>query len=273
MYQTVRPVRLIALDLDGTLLYPDHSISERTQNAIDEARQRGVRVTVATGRMYASSIPFVRQIKVDMPFVTSQGAMVRTVDGGVVSHQPIAPRIAWDVVDYALTHGHHVNVYINDMVYVQKDGKTIQEYAEYFTVPYEICDLRELLKTAAPTKILFLENEETMPALQAALNRRFENRLHMVLSHPAFLEVNHPDTNKWNAIRDIGRLYGIEGDEIMAIGDSLNDLEMVRDAGWGVAMGNAMDEVKQAARLMTDANDRDGAAKAIERWVLRSYHP
>jgi Cof subfamily protein (haloacid dehalogenase superfamily) len=268
MYQTVRPVRLIALDLDGTLLYPDHSISERAQNAIGEARRRGVRVTVATGRMYMSSIPFVKEIQVDMPFVTSQGAMVRTVDGGVLSHQPIPAPIAREVADYALTHGHHVNVYIHDMVYVQKDGKTIQEYAKYFTTPYEICDLRELLKTMAPTKILFLEDEKTMPALQAALNGLFGDRLHMVLSHPAFLEVNHPDTNKWNAIMDIGRLYGIEGDEIMAIGDSPNDLEMIRDAGWGVAMGNAMEEIKQAARLITDANDQDGVAKAIERWVL-----
>ncbi|MDR1205652.1 MAG: Cof-type HAD-IIB family hydrolase [Peptococcaceae bacterium] len=268
MSQTGKPVRLIALDLDGTLLRSDSSISERALRAIGEARARGVKVTVATGRMFATSVGYVKEIGVDIPFVTSQGAMIRTVDGKIISHDPVPSEMARQVVDYALTHGHHVNVYVDDLVYVQKDGKIVQEYSAKFSYLYQVCDLLTLLEDRVPTKVLILEDPAVMPALQASLNQLVEGKLHMVLSEPSFLEINHKDINKWKSVETIGGMYGIAGDEIMAIGDSLNDLEMVRDAGWGVAMGNAMEEVKRSARLLTESNDQDGAAKAIERWAL-----
>jgi Cof subfamily protein (haloacid dehalogenase superfamily) len=268
MNQTVRPVRLIGLDLDGTLLHSDQTISKRALRAIDGARAKGVKVTVATGRMFVTSISYVKEIGVDMPFVVSQGAMIRTVDGGVISHMPVPAEMARQVVGYALEHGHHVNVYMDDHLYVQEAGESVQDYLAKFPYSCTVCDLMELLKDQSPTKVLLLEDPEAMPALRANLDRLFEGQLHMVLSDPSFLEVNHKDTNKWESLKTIGDLYGIEADEIMAVGDSLNDLEMVRDAGWGVAMGNAMEEVKRAARFVTETNDGDGAAKAIERWAL-----
>lgn len=266
--QTVRPVRLIGLDLDGTLLHSDQSISKRALAAIDEARARGVKVTVATGRMFVTSINYVKEIGVDIPFVVSQGAMIRTVDGSIITHRPVPPDMARQVVSYALEHNHHVNVYVDDHLFIQRAEESVQDYLAKYPYSCTVCDLMKLLEQKTPTKVLFLENPETMPALQANLNQLFEGKLHMVLSDPSFLEINHKDTNKWESLKEIGRFYGIDGDEIMAIGDSLNDLEMVRDAGWGVAMGNAMEEVKQSARFLTGTNDEDGVAGAIERWVL-----
>jgi Cof subfamily protein (haloacid dehalogenase superfamily) len=238
--------------------------------AIGEARARGVKVTVATGRMFVTSIGYVKEIGVDIPFVVSQGAMIRTADGGIIAHRPLAPDMARQVVSYALEHGHHVNVYVDDHLFVQDGGETVQDYLAKYPYSCTVCDLQELLREKAPTKVLLLEDAETMPALWSNVHQLFDGKIHMALSDPSFLEINHMGVNKWESLKEIGSLYGIEGDEIMAIGDSMNDLEMVRDAGWGVAMGNAMEEVKRSARLLTDTNDEDGAARAIEQWVLNA---
>jgi Cof subfamily protein (haloacid dehalogenase superfamily) len=250
------------------LLRSDRSISERTLQVIGEAKAKGVRVTIATGRMFVTSVQYAKEIGVDIPFVVSQGAMIRTIDGDIVTHKPLPPEMARQVVGYGLEHNHQVNVYVNDRLFVQRAGNIIRDYLSKYPYSCTVCDLLELLEDVAPTKVLFLEDPETMPALRADLDRRFGGMVHMALSDPGFLEINKKNVTKWESLKEIGGYYGIEGDEIMAIGDSLNDLEMVRDAGWGVAMGNAMDEVKQSARLLTETNDQDGVAHASERWVL-----
>lgn len=265
-------IRLVATDLDDTLLRDDWTLSERVIQAICKAREQGVHVTFATGRMPASARPYAEQLGIDVPIITYNGAMIQEALSGEVLYRKVIPvETAREVVSWLLNQDVHLHVYRKDQVFVQKMNDWSKGYARATRVPVEETDLIELLKQeedGIEKIILFGENKE-LEAWSERIHERFTGKVHITRSKPHFLELIHPEVNKGVALTALAKRLGINQAEVMAIGDNLNDIEMIRCAGLGVAIGNARKEVKEAADVVTTSNLEDGVAQAIEKYVLQ----
>lgn len=264
-------IKLVATDLDDTLLRDDLTISQRVIEAIRQAREQGVYVTFATGRMPASARPYAEQLGLDVPIITYNGAMIQESISRKILYRKVIPvDLARKLVEFLLDQGVHLHMYREDHVYVQKMNDLSKAYAQKTRVPVEEADLREMLKKEndGVEKIIVFGPPEELKFWQEKIQEKFPNKLHLTSSKPYFLEMNHPEVNKGNTLLTFAQGLGIKQEEIMAIGDSLNDIEMIRCAGLGVAMENARQEVKEAAKVVTTSNEEDGVALAIEKYVL-----
>lgn len=265
-------IQLIATDLDDTLLRDDRTLSERVIQAIRKAREQGVHVTFATGRMPVSALPYVEQLGLDVPIITYNGAMIQEALSGEILYRKVIPvETAREIVRWLLNQEVHLHVYRRDQVFVQKMNDWSMGYAKAIRVPVEETNLIELLQREVDgieKIILFGENKE-LEAWGEKIHKEFTGKVHITRSKPHFLELIHPEVNKGVALTALAKRLGINQENVMAIGDNLNDIEMIRCAGLGVAMENARQEVKDAANVVTTSNQDDGVAQAIEKYVLR----
>lgn len=263
-------IKLVALDLDGTIVNGELQISDRVlkllKHLIDDTE---VRVVVATGRMHPSAMPFVKQIGTPWPVVTYQGAMIRDQDEHftLMHHTPIRLDVARKVMQLLIEEKFSTNLYVNDVMYTNHANKFATRYARLAGItPVMDDDLLGRL-THAPSKIMAIDDDR-IDYIQDALRANFPTDLSYCRSRPNFCEIIDVNASKWNALKFLADRWGILPEEIMAVGDQENDLSMIRHAGIGVAMGDAPDNVKAVANYVTEAIDGDGAALAIEKFVL-----
>jgi Cof subfamily protein (haloacid dehalogenase superfamily) len=270
------PIKLIVVDIDGTIAGRDNAVAPAVKAAIREAIERGIKVGVATGRMYQSALRFHQEIGANVPVMAYQGAWIQDPETQkIYRHLQVEPAIARELIDYFeqphLPEELSVHVYVNDKLYVKAVQQDTEEYIQRSSViPHPVEDLREVLGTA-PTKILAMHSDVNLieSLLQDLKGRYSRDRLHVTTSVPIFLETTNPAVNKGTAIDLIAReLLGIDASEVMAIGDNYNDVEMLSYAGWGVAMGNAPPAVQSQANWVAPSVDKDGVATAIRQFVL-----
>jgi Cof subfamily protein (haloacid dehalogenase superfamily) len=268
------PIKLIALDVDGTVFGDDLTPSPRTVAALHAARARGVHVTLATGRTFSATRLIATNLGIDAPLICYQGAWVRDpADGATLLHYTVSRAIAADVIGLARAADRQCNVYIDDQIYVEqlKTESDIYFHLNRRTPPQPVPDLLALVREASsdPTKlVLVLPSEAETDATVAALQARFGDAIYATKSHPNFAEVINPAVNKGVALAVVAAHYGIAQAETMAVGDGMNDLPMLEWAGLGVAMGQAYPQVHAAADVVTASLAEDGLAQAIERYVL-----
>lgn len=260
--------KLIAMDLDDTLLNSHLDISIGNREAIQKAKAAGVKVTLATGRMYRSALPFAKRLQIDIPLITYQGALVKDPSNGdILVNRPVPYDEAMEVIERGYQLGYHLNVYLDDNLYVDKVNQEALQYARNSQVPLNpVGDLRKFLKEE-PTKIVFIGDEELMDNLYKELTIKFP-QLYVTKSKRYYLEIMHPLATKGHAVKDLAAVLGIKREEVITIGDSFNDVDMLKFAGVGVAMGNAWDDVKKAADYVTDTHNHDGVAKAIKKFIF-----
>lgn len=261
-------IKLIAIDLDDTLLRNDLTISPRAKKAISRATAAGVAVTLATGRMYASALPFARELGLNLPLITYQGALVKYASGKVVYHMPLPLSLTRKLLEFILPYGYHLNVYIDDELYMEKYSPEGQRYLKVSKVPVHLVENLPEMIDRDPTKLLIIAEEPQLDALAAELRAIFGAAVNITKSKPNFLEIGHRKATKGLALKRLARSMGLRAAQVMAIGDSWNDIDMLEYAGIGVAMANAAPAVKEAADFITRHNDDDGVAEAIERIVL-----
>lgn len=257
--------RLVAIDLDDTLLDDNLEISPANRASIQRAREAGVVVTIATGRMYQSALPFARELGLDIPLITYQGALIKNaLTGETILHRPVPASLARRVLNAARAKGLHTNFYINDQLLMENLSSAGQNYARLARVePQLVPDLSQVLE-ADPTKVLLIGDEAELDKLLPELKETFQQELHITKSKPNFLEFIHPKATKGNAIVELARHFGVDLSQVIAIGDSYNDVEMLQVAGCAVVMGNAREEIKQWAHYVTTSNNDNGVAKALE---------
>lgn len=262
--------RLVAIDLDDTLLDNDLKISERAKKAIWRAREQGVQVTLATGRMFRSAVPYARELGINLPLITYQGALVRNSHSGeVLYHRPVPRQLVRPVIEVIEPFGYHVQLYHEDNLCMEKLTPEGEDYARLAGVEITLVeDLRRFCPE--PTKILIVNYaEEKLDLMAGILREKFGEQLYITKSKPYYLEILHPQATKGQALKVVARYFGVPREEVVAIGDSFNDIEMIRYAGLGVAMGNAREEVKRYADYVTRANCGDGVAEVLEEFVLK----
>lgn len=262
-------IKLVAVDLDDTLLSRDFQLEERVKEAVAAVRSAGVMFTISTGRMYRSALPFARKLGIDLPLITYHGALIKnSLSGEVLLDLPLPLPYAREIIARIHQLGYHLNGYLDDRLLVERDTPEGRRYAEIAGVEAEVVgDLLEYLDRD-PTKILTIAEEPLLDLLGKEMVPLYEGRVHVVKSKPHFLEFSHPRANKGDALAYLAGLFGVQREEIMAVGDSYNDLEMLEYAGLGVVVANARDDVKRKAGYVTAAPNGDGVVEALKKFVL-----
>jgi hypothetical protein len=272
----MRQIRLLALDLDGTLLDDGKQVPAENVAALKEAERDGVLICLASGRMLRAIEAIESRIGVDCIIIAYNGGKVvgrRSEGRPLLDHRPLSAEVAEAVVRFAEEHRHLLNFYDRDLLYAEDSPsyrELIELYARRTGSEYNLVkSLRESLAGVPPTKLILLAHLPERDQLYEVFRRELSQRAIVSRTEPEYLEIMAPDADKGRALSLIARRYGIEHDEIMAIGDAENDTGMMRAAGVGVAIANSPPYVKAAAKLVTERSNNDaGVAEAIRRWVL-----
>lgn len=264
-------IRLVAFDLDGTLIGDDLEIGPRTRRAIALAQARGVLVTLATGRMFNAALPFAQQLGLTTPLICMQGGWIQApADAAPRYRAQLSPAVAHAVATLAEAHRWHVALYSQGHIFLHEWRYPTEFYTmllgEATVVPGS---WESLIQQAPVDKILFMAEAEAIPAIQQALQATTNGSAEVWRSHAQFVEVVPRGVDKGSGLAWLAAHLGLKQAEVMAVGDHENDLPMIQWAGLGVAIGNAVPAVQAAARWQAPPLAQEGAAVALERWVLR----
>lgn len=262
-------IRCLAMDLDDTLLGDDLTISPENQTAIQRARRLGVKIILASGRMARSMRPYSQELKLDQPIIAYNGALVYDITTGwTLDHRPVPMELALELIPIIRGAGIHLNIYLDDELYMEKLTDWGRKYAANCGVTPHLAEDLSRLITKGPHKMLAIGETSEIDRLQGRLKELFRGRLDFTRSKPSYLEILGPGVSKGSALQRLATHWGIEQNEVIAMGDALNDVEMITWAGIGVAMGNAVPEVKEKADFIAPDNNHHAVAEVIRRFVL-----
>ncbi|KGX86052.1 Cof-type HAD-IIB family hydrolase [Pontibacillus marinus] len=262
---------LIALDLDGTLLTDDKKISERNKQAIAKARQEGHIVAIATGRPHRASIDYYHEMDLDTPMVNFNGALIHHPKNSMWDsiHSPMSIRTARKIVHTCKELGvKNVLAEVRDDVFLDRHDEELLEIFHTSGTPITIGDIQQHLEED-PTSILIHPHPEQVPELRKHLDDQHAELIdHRKWGAPwHVIEVVRTGLNKAVGLHKIAHYYHIPQDRIIAFGDEDNDLEMLEYAGVGVAMDNAISELKDVSNYTTESNEGDGIAVFLEKYL------
>ncbi|MCH5169860.1 MAG: HAD family hydrolase [Oscillospiraceae bacterium] len=270
------PIKIIATDLDGTLMSPDHvTITERTKNTLLKAHNMGIKIAIATGRTLGFITPVVEQIPFVDFVIFSNGASVYDVrEQKIIYKNHISPESTHKILEKL--HGLNVyyNTYVDSTVYIQEGKQQFytnrdlpEDFLKLFMASSKVCkNLAVELNGKSAEIIAVYSSDET---LRNELNEYFKSLgLLVTASLKDEIEATVPSANKGTALKGLCELLKIKREETMAFGDALNDIQMIEFAGFSFAMGNACEELKKAASFITLSNAEDGLAAAVEKYAF-----
>jgi Cof subfamily protein (haloacid dehalogenase superfamily) len=272
------PYRLLALDIDGTLVNSQHQLTPATRDAIRAVKQAGVEVVLASGRRYSRVLPFVAELEIALPLVTASGALIKqasdhrtlyraSFDAGVLP--PLFDIIAgYEPVLYGDTFSQGFDYYCRTLA-------VNVELAEFLEVNAGSERLYPTLLDDPPSDLFagfVMGSQSQMLAIESELERQLGDALYVhVIRSPRYqgymCEFAPVGIDKWFGVQQVARSLGISAEEICAVGDDVNDLPMITGAGLGIAMSNAVEPLKAAADRIAPCNNSDGLVEVV-RWVL-----
>lgn len=271
------PIRLIALDIDGTIIDDGLTIGPRTRAAIRTAMDRDVAVSLVTGRMVSSAMRFARDLGLTGPVVGYQGALIRAMPevgsrrlGRLLMHTPLSAEVAREIVHWSRDHGMDPHVNHLERFILRADDPRADDYSSFMGAQAELVpDLVASIRHPV-TKVLAV-GEPPQPVEIAPLARaHFAGRADVTISHPRFLEFVAPGVSKGRAVRWLSRRLGVPLAATLAVGDQWNDFEMLDEVGHGAAMPSAPSAVQDVARYLARPVTEEGVATLIEQLVLAS---
>jgi Cof subfamily protein (haloacid dehalogenase superfamily) len=239
--------RLLAVDLDGTVISVDLQLDPRDVAAIRRAEAAGMRVVACTGRPFPGALPWVRKLGLESPFVCYQGAQVRTVDGGVLLDHGVPHDVAMEVVRFCRERDLHVQAYRDDRLIVEHDRPEAHEYADHSGMEIHVAGDLDVAMGPTTPKLVIVAARATVEALLPEVRERWAGRLYAATSMPTYLEITNPNADKRQALAFLCDQFGISHDETVAVGDGRNDQPMIEWAGLGYAVEGAPPEVVAAA--------------------------
>lgn len=263
--------KLMAVDMDGTLLREDKTISPKTKEAINKATQKGVKVVLASGRPIEGLERYLEELN-----LVSEEDYVMSFNGGVIQNVKTKAVISKNVLTgkdlkrlYAIAQDLHINIHA-----FTKQGCITPKMNEYSEVegrinqiPVHVVDFNTVADDEDVIKVMMVDPEPILEEAIKKLPKALYEQYHIVRSAPFFLEFLNPAAGKGTGVKALANHLGILQEEIICIGDAGNDLDMIEYAGLGVAMGNAFEEVKAIADYVTYDNESDGIAHVIEKFI------
>ncbi|MGG1641353.1 Cof-type HAD-IIB family hydrolase [Paenibacillus sp. NRS-1782] len=263
--------KLIAIDIDDTLINDQKEVTPATQLALEAAVAKGVVVTLATGRAYASAKQLARQTGLNVPIITYQGALIKNLLDENVLYERYVPLVAARrLYEFCVERNLHLQTYIDDKLYTREDNQKIKDYTALNSTEYFVEPLFSKLIELPTPKMLIIDEPEVLDKLIPELRELLGNEVHITKSKPHFLEIMHHEGTKGHALTFLANHYGCDLSETIAIGDSWNDHEMLECAGLGIAMENAIPDLKKLADYITSSNNEDGVKHAIDKFVLNA---
>ena len=247
-------IKAIFMDMDGTLLRSDHTISDKLKEKLIELDKNGVKIFISTGRMYAAALPYLKQLGITTPVITYNGGkIVDPSTSETLYENPVTAETVKRVIEVSRETGIHLNLYSEGKAYAEKTG------LKYVPVNFD----EFIGKTS--TKALFLGENEKLVKLKEELEKELPQSI-FVFSQPTYLEVLNKGVSKGKAVKELINKYGFSEDEVMTFGDQWNDFDMLKLVKYGYLMGNASEDLKKefTEDRITLSNDDEGIYHIIK---------
>jgi Cof subfamily protein (haloacid dehalogenase superfamily) len=261
--------RLLALDLDGTILDARLNLDPRDVEALARIIAAGVEVIACTGRPYPGAVPWVRRLGLEGPIICYQGAQVRMPNGKTLLDHGIHHELAIEVIRFARERDLHVQAYRDDKLLVERDRPEAHEYSEHAGMQiHVVANLEEAMGPTTP-KLVIVAASATLEQLLPEVRRWWAGRLNAATSMPTYLEFTSLESDKATALQFVSDKLGVTQAEVAAAGDGRNDASMLAWAGLGVAIEGSPPEV-QAAADRTIPGPGKGGIKQLADMLVRS---
>ncbi len=266
--------KLIAIDMDGTLLNDQHEVSGKVKETIAEAKKSGVKIVLCSGRPFVGMLPYIEELNLNDEgdyLIAYNGAVTKdTHTGEVVSEISLQYE---DLVElYELSVELDTPMHFFDIDQLYTPNKKISKFTileSYLNdMPLTFCPVEEFPKNRTIPNISYIDYPEKLSRTIDNIPASITEKYAFTVSAPHFSEFTHREATKGNAVKKLAEHLGIKQEEVMTIGDNGNDMSMIEYAGCGVAMGNAIPELKEAADYITLSNNENGVAHAIQKFVL-----
>ncbi|MFA9556949.1 Cof-type HAD-IIB family hydrolase [Evansella sp. AB-rgal1] len=267
--------KMIVLDLDDTLLKNDHTISPKTKQALMEAQQKGVKVVLASGRATYAMEKYRKELQLlenESYILSYNGAkIINCKTNEELFSSGLVPDIVRNLYDVSCRENVYIHTYVGDSIVTAKPNQYNEKESRITGLPL-IHEENFVQAIQEPVvKVVMMEDPEKLVLVEQTLKEELSEHLSITRTKPYFLEFIEYGVTKGSSISKLIDLLGIKREEVIAIGDSYNDLEMIEFAGLGVAMGNAPDEIKQKADFVTESNENEGVAYVIDRFILKKH--
>ncbi|HIE26115.1 TPA: HAD family phosphatase [Candidatus Poribacteria bacterium] len=260
---------LAAIDLDGTLLDSEYQLCEENRQTVQKLAEKGVIVVLASGRMHETILPFSRRIHLNDPIISYNGAMAKDVKTGeLLHHIPIPSNLAKKMITYCANRNLHLNFYLDDVLYVRERNKWSELYDNRTgATSNPVGDLHRF-DGDEPTKLQIVDSPQNIDRFLIEFNNLFKDELYITKTQPEYLEFMNPSVSKGSALIAVAGRLRVSMAKVVAFGDGYNDMSLMEAAGFRVAMGNSIDEIKTCADYITSTNDENGVAAAIKELLL-----
>lgn len=257
-------IRMVAIDIDGTLLNSQRQVTEVVRAALRRAQDAGLIICLASGRLIPTLMPVARQAEVRGPVVTCNGAYAEMEDGETVFSAQLDPDVVAALLDYAEEAGITANVYQPRRVLCNRESTYLDLYRSRTGGSPLVMSTAELKREPA-TKLIFINEPEANERDAAHFTAQAaEGKFHLTVSEPIYLEFLPPGVNKGVGVQAVATHLGLEASEVAAVGDYYNDLEMIEWCGLGAAMASGVEAVRAAANMVVPGNDEDGVAVFLD---------
>lgn len=263
------PYRLVAFDLDDTLLLPSGELSPRSLNAVRQLHGRGAIIALASGRMLANMLPVAERLGFESAIVSFNGAQVNlSASQPPLFHCPVPPALAGRVIDFAFERDLHLHFYHDNRLYANRvDDWQARLYHEQTGAHLELESHFDRLRGLPATKLLIADEAERIKVLLDECSGLFGDELTLTRSKPIYLEFLHPSVNKGEGFKALCRHLEVPLENTAAFGDGYNDREMLQAAGLAVVVKNGIEEIKALANCVCASNTEDGVAQVLEEWL------
>lgn len=261
-------IKMVATDIDGTIVKWGCEYSDGVKDSIRKLCEKGVKVVLVTGRMHCATTPVASALGIKTPIVSYQGGLVKNQDGTTLYQKNLGADYAKKIIKWARDNDIHINLYLDDKLYVEQDNDFVRKYTDGKFISYEVCSFDDL-KIENVNKILAIDfnDAERVTGWVNELKTNYPE-LYIVKSTPYFCEIGSAEATKSAGVEFLAKHWGIKKEEILTIGDQDNDIELLKAGGIPVAMGNASEELKKYACHITDTVENDGFAKAVEKYCF-----
>jgi Cof subfamily protein (haloacid dehalogenase superfamily) len=262
-------ISLVISDVDATLITPEHKITNRSAQVINDLRERGIAFTVASSRPPRGLYGFVKQLNLTEPFAAFNGGVIQKLDGQTIIKHSVSREICESAFEITRKIGIELWVYCDHDWHISTVTPFVER--EQNTIGFQAVvekDLRDIFGAAA--KLVMVGDPMLVAQAETIALASFGTKVSATKSKPRFLDITAKEAHKGAVVAQLGSILGIPTAEIAVIGDGLNDVLMFASAGFSIAMGQSSDEVKSAANIVTKTNTDEGFAFAIEKFILEN---
>lgn len=264
-------IKALVTDLDGTILFND-TFPDVVREGIEELLDNGIKVCIASGRMLSSIYYYYKILKLDTPIIAYNGAMIGDRNLNILYHRPIEFSVWFQVFKILLEEDFQINLYFNDELYIFRKNKYGVNYPVQNKVSAKFVDRVEEIPNLPTTKILGIGPSELVQKMQVKLKGMFESGLYITTSSPTYLEIMNSNVSKGGVLRLLSEIIEIPITNMVGLGDSFNDFELIRDAGFGITFNNSPQELKEIANYVTKLDTPEGFKEVVDFIIWKNHY-